>query len=55
MISAKDYARVTNFLRRYKIVHGAVDLNATLRRHYRLADALREYEKKTIIDLEGEI
>lgn len=55
MISAKDYATVTNFLRRYKIVHGARDLNIFLLSHYKLAQELQKYEKENILRLEREL
>lgn len=49
-----QYIRISSFLRRMKYIHGADFVNSTLRRHYELKNALTEFEKNHILDLERE-
>lgn len=50
-----QYTKLTRFLYRLKIVHGNDFLNATLRKHHKIAKALIDYEKQHIIDIEREL
>lgn len=50
-----EYIKITSFLQRLKHVHGGGFVDATLRRHSKLKNALQEFEKKHILDIETEI
>lgn len=49
------YIQIVKFLFRMKIVHGNDFLNVTLRNHPKIKNALLDYEKQHIIDLEREL
>lgn len=55
MISSIQYHRLARFFKNMKAIHGPDFVNATLSRHVKLRQALLDYEKTYIIDLEGEI
>lgn len=55
MLNDFKYIQIVKFLHRLKIVHGNDFLNATLRKHPKIAKALIDYEKDHIIQLEREL
>lgn len=55
MISETQYFRIARLFRNMKYIHGGEFVNATLIRHGKLKQALLDYEKCAIIDLESEI
>lgn len=55
MINSIQYHRLARFFKNMKAIHGPDFVNATLSRHSKLKQALLDYEKTYIIDLEGEI
>lgn len=54
-LSHEKYIEIVQALNNMKIVHGPEWLNATLTRHHILRNALLDYEKCYIIDLESEL
>ena len=52
MLSDIEYDRIVRRLEKMRIVHGPEWLNATLIRHVSIRQALLDYEKRYIIDLE---
>lgn len=55
LISGIQYSRIAHFCWKLKIIHGNDFLNATLRKHPIIKNALLNYEKHNIIELEREI
>lgn len=55
IISGVQYSQIAHFCWKLKVIHGNDFLNATLRRHPIIKNALTDYEKQRIIDLEREI
>ena len=55
MISDLQYQKIARLIRNMKYIHGGDFVNSTLIRHSKLRQALLDYEKTAIIDLEGEI
>lgn len=55
MLNDFKYIQIVKFLHRLKIVHGNDFLNVTLRNHPKIKEALLDYEKQHILDLEREI
>ena len=55
MLSDIEYDRIVRRLEKMRIVHGPEWLNATLIRHVSIRQALLDYEKRYIIDLESEL
>lgn len=55
MITPQQYYKIARLIRNMKYIHGGEFVNATLIRHGKLKQALLDYEKCAIIDLESEI
>lgn len=55
MITDTQYYKIGRLIRNMKYIHGGEFVNATLIRHSKLRQALVDYEKTAIIDLESEI
>lgn len=55
LISGIDYSKIAHFCWKIKVIHGNDFLNATLRKHPIIKNALLNYEKNRIIELEREI
>ena len=55
IITGYQYSRISHFCHHIKIVHGNDFLNTTLRKHPIIKNALLDYEKQHIIELEREI
>ena len=54
-ITGIDYSRIAHFCWKIKVIHGNDFLNTTLRNHPIIKNALLEYEKQHILELEREI
>lgn len=54
-MSSSEYVKVIRFLECLKIHNGNIFLNKTLRNHPQLNQALFDYEKEHILELEREI
>lgn len=55
MLTDLEYDRISRRLEKMKVIHGPEWVNATLIRHKHIRNALLEYEKRYIIDLESEL
>lgn len=55
IMNSTQYVKVIRFLECLKIHNGNIFLNKTLRNHSRLNQALLDYEKEHILELEREI
>lgn len=55
LISGIDYSRIAHFCWKLKVIHGNDFLNTTLRKHPTIKNALLDYEKNHIMELEREI
>lgn len=54
-MTSKQYMKAIHFLHQFKIHNGNIALNKTLHNHSQLNQALLEYEKSHILELESEI
>lgn len=54
-MTSTQYVKVIRFLECFKIHNGNISLNKTLHNHSELHQALLEYEKNHILELEREI
>lgn len=49
------YSQIAHFCWKMKVIHGNDFLNVTLRNHPKIKNALTEFEKSRILELEREI
>ena len=54
-MSELEYLQIGSFFQALKAIHGPEFINATLRRHKKLALALQDFEKSYIIELESNL
>lgn len=54
-MSELEYLQIGSFFQALKAIHGPEFVNATLRRHKKLALALQDFEKTYIIELESNL
>lgn len=54
-MTSSEYRKCINFLYKFKLHNGNLALNKTLHNHAKLNQALLDYEKNYIIELEREI
>lgn len=55
LLDLTGYNALIDLLQQVKLVHGGEGLKATLSRHKKIMFFLRDFQKRLIIDLEGNI